>query len=239
MTLEILPLTPERLPDLAALFNQGGDPKWCWCAYYRLRGVDFSSGSARRNRRVLEGAVDVDGSRGPQPGPRRLPGRRGGRLGQRRPARRLRAAPALEGPRAGRRQAGLVDRLLRRGALGSRRGDRGGAARRGRRLRTRARRDAAGGLSDRDRWRARGVRQRLQGHARDVRASRIRGRRAPASECRVGRRGRSFGGPSGAAVSGARRPRSTSYGPARMPPLRRGPHRHRWRPRSFPGGRRG
>ena len=57
VTLEILPLTSERLPDLASLFDQGGDPKWCWCAYYRLRGVDFSSGSALRNRAVLEGAV--------------------------------------------------------------------------------------------------------------------------------------------------------------------------------------
>ena len=28
--LEILPLTAERVPDLAALFAQGGDPKWCW-----------------------------------------------------------------------------------------------------------------------------------------------------------------------------------------------------------------
>lgn len=28
--LQILPLNPDRLPDLAALFDQGGDPKWCW-----------------------------------------------------------------------------------------------------------------------------------------------------------------------------------------------------------------
>ncbi len=28
--LDIQPLTPDRLPDLAALFEQGGDPKWCW-----------------------------------------------------------------------------------------------------------------------------------------------------------------------------------------------------------------
>ena len=68
MSLEILPLTPERLPDLAALFNQGGDPKWCWCAYYRLRGVDFSSGSARRNRGVLEGAVTALAAEGRNPG---------------------------------------------------------------------------------------------------------------------------------------------------------------------------
>jgi GNAT superfamily N-acetyltransferase len=66
--LEIRPLTPGRLPDLAALFNQGGDPKWCWCAYYRLRGVDFSSGSALRNRRVLEGAVASTATEGRNPG---------------------------------------------------------------------------------------------------------------------------------------------------------------------------
>jgi len=29
--MEIRPLTPERLPDMAALFEQGGDPNWCWC----------------------------------------------------------------------------------------------------------------------------------------------------------------------------------------------------------------
>ena len=68
MTVEILPLTPERLPDLAALFNQGGDPKWCWCSYFRLRGVDFSSGSAERNRRVLEGAVTSTAAEGRNPG---------------------------------------------------------------------------------------------------------------------------------------------------------------------------
>jgi GNAT superfamily N-acetyltransferase len=66
--LEIHPLTKARLPDLAALFGQGGDPKWCWCAYYRLRGVDFSSGSAQRNRRVLQGAVDATAAEGRSPG---------------------------------------------------------------------------------------------------------------------------------------------------------------------------
>jgi GNAT superfamily N-acetyltransferase len=60
MTIDIQPLIPDRLPDLAALFGEGGDPKWCWCAYYRLRGTDFSSGSAARNRAVLETAT-MDG----------------------------------------------------------------------------------------------------------------------------------------------------------------------------------
>ena len=68
MALQILPLTRARLPDLAALFGQGGDPKWCWCAYYRVRGVDFSSGSAQRNRRALDGAVDSTAADGRNPG---------------------------------------------------------------------------------------------------------------------------------------------------------------------------
>ena len=66
--LEIHPLTRDRLPDLATLFNQGGDPKWCWCAYYRLRSVDFSSGSAQRNRGVLEGAVETTADERRNPG---------------------------------------------------------------------------------------------------------------------------------------------------------------------------
>ncbi len=57
MALDIRPLTPERLPDLASLFEQGGDPKWCWCAYFRIRGFDFSSGGKARHRQVMKTAV--------------------------------------------------------------------------------------------------------------------------------------------------------------------------------------
>ena len=56
-TLDIRPLTPERLPDLASLFDQGGDPKWCWCAYFRIRGFDFSKGSKERHRAAMEAAT--------------------------------------------------------------------------------------------------------------------------------------------------------------------------------------
>jgi hypothetical protein len=28
--LEIRPLTPDGFADLAALIEEGGDPKWCW-----------------------------------------------------------------------------------------------------------------------------------------------------------------------------------------------------------------
>ena len=65
---EILPLSAERLPDLASLFGQGGDPKWCWCSWYRLRNVDFASATAASNRRVLEDAVTATAQDGRAPG---------------------------------------------------------------------------------------------------------------------------------------------------------------------------
>lgn len=68
MAIDIRPLTPERLPDLASLFEQGGDPKWCWCAYFRIRGFDFSSGSKARHRNVMETAVNETAEEGRAPG---------------------------------------------------------------------------------------------------------------------------------------------------------------------------
>jgi GNAT superfamily N-acetyltransferase len=65
--LQIEPLTPDRMLDLADLFEQGGDPKWCWCAYFRIRGMDFSKGGKARHRSVLEAAVD-DAAEGRAPG---------------------------------------------------------------------------------------------------------------------------------------------------------------------------
>jgi GNAT superfamily N-acetyltransferase len=66
--LDIRPLVPERLPDLATLFGQGGDPRWCWCAYYRVRSVDFSTGSTARHRGVLEAAARDTAEDGRAPG---------------------------------------------------------------------------------------------------------------------------------------------------------------------------
>jgi ribosomal protein S18 acetylase RimI-like enzyme len=59
--LEIVPLTPARLPDLAMLFGQGGDPRDCWCAFYRTRGAWPAKLEDRiaQNRAVLESAVDT------------------------------------------------------------------------------------------------------------------------------------------------------------------------------------
>ena len=68
MDLDIHPLTPERLPDLGSLFGQGGDPKWCWCAFYRIRQIDFASASAESNREVLERAVETTATEDRAPG---------------------------------------------------------------------------------------------------------------------------------------------------------------------------
>src|SRR5262245_57164149 len=56
--LAIVPLIPERFPDLAALFEEGGDPKWCWCMYFRARGRDWSNSTAAGNRAELEALTE-------------------------------------------------------------------------------------------------------------------------------------------------------------------------------------
>ena len=47
------PLTTDRWDDLAGLFQEGGDPKWCWCQFYRERGLDWSNSTADDNRERL------------------------------------------------------------------------------------------------------------------------------------------------------------------------------------------
>lgn len=39
---DVVPLTPDRWPDLEALFREGGDPRWCWCMFWRLPSSDFA-----------------------------------------------------------------------------------------------------------------------------------------------------------------------------------------------------
>jgi GNAT superfamily N-acetyltransferase len=57
------PLTPTGFDDLAGLFGQGGDPKWCWCAYFRLRGMNWSNSTPDGNRAVLEDATEAANAR--------------------------------------------------------------------------------------------------------------------------------------------------------------------------------
>jgi ribosomal protein S18 acetylase RimI-like enzyme len=59
--LHVQPLTPERFGDLATLFEEGGDPKWCWCMYFRARGRDWSNSTAEQNRHELQTLTDRDG----------------------------------------------------------------------------------------------------------------------------------------------------------------------------------
>lgn len=38
-----MPATAEVWPALEALFREGGDPRWCWCQYWRLRSKEFGA----------------------------------------------------------------------------------------------------------------------------------------------------------------------------------------------------
>jgi len=60
----IVPLMPERLDDLAMLFDQGGDPKWCWCTWFRVGASGAFSRPPAENRALLEELT----RRGPAPG---------------------------------------------------------------------------------------------------------------------------------------------------------------------------
>lgn len=56
--MDVHPLTRERFADLGALFEDGGDPKWCWCVYFRFRGRDWTNATADMNRAGLEELTD-------------------------------------------------------------------------------------------------------------------------------------------------------------------------------------
>jgi len=64
LALEILPLTSQRVPHLAELFGEGGDPRRCWCAFWRVRGSGWQDWTAAKKRTVLEGLAGRD----PAPG---------------------------------------------------------------------------------------------------------------------------------------------------------------------------
>ena len=66
--LDIQPLTPARFVDLAALFEEGGDPKWCWCTYFRVRGRSWSNATATENRAELSRLTARSNAERPAPG---------------------------------------------------------------------------------------------------------------------------------------------------------------------------
>ena len=68
LDLDIRPLTPAEFDALAGLFATG-DPRWCWCQYFRRRGMDWSNALSDDNRTELArlaAAAAVTG--GPPPG---------------------------------------------------------------------------------------------------------------------------------------------------------------------------
>src|SRR5688500_16773251 len=65
MALDIRPLTRERFDDLASLFGEGGDPKTCWCMYWRLRSKDWSFANSSETRDGFHRLVEE----GPDPAP--------------------------------------------------------------------------------------------------------------------------------------------------------------------------
>lgn len=65
MTIEIRPLSVALWPVLAELFAAGGDPKWCWCQFWRKPGSNWANTTADENRQDLRALLDRDG---PAPG---------------------------------------------------------------------------------------------------------------------------------------------------------------------------
>jgi GNAT superfamily N-acetyltransferase len=64
VALAIHPLTRDRWDDLVALFDRPGDPKGCWCMYYRVRSRDFEQLWGKGARAAFREVVE----QGPPPG---------------------------------------------------------------------------------------------------------------------------------------------------------------------------
>jgi GNAT superfamily N-acetyltransferase len=63
--MDIRPLDADTWPALAGLFAAGGDPRWCWCQYWRKPGADWTNTSATENRDELRALAHGSG---PAPG---------------------------------------------------------------------------------------------------------------------------------------------------------------------------
>jgi GNAT superfamily N-acetyltransferase len=62
--LVVRPVTPDRWPDLEALFGPRGACAGCWCMWFRLPRKAFAAGNGEKNRRALRRIV----ARGDVPG---------------------------------------------------------------------------------------------------------------------------------------------------------------------------
>jgi GNAT superfamily N-acetyltransferase len=64
VTLDIEPLSSSNWAALAQLFAAGGDPRWCWCQFWRKPGANWTNTTPADNRADLEALVGAD----PAPG---------------------------------------------------------------------------------------------------------------------------------------------------------------------------
>ena len=58
--IRIEPLTAATWEALAALFREGGDPRMCWCQFWRLRSRDFAPLKVPQLRERLHEQADSD-----------------------------------------------------------------------------------------------------------------------------------------------------------------------------------
>ncbi len=58
--LEFHPLSSNRWDDLAAFFEQHGNPNYCWCMRWRLKSTEFKQLNAAKRRSKLESLVQAD-----------------------------------------------------------------------------------------------------------------------------------------------------------------------------------
>jgi GNAT superfamily N-acetyltransferase len=50
----IVPLTNDHWEPLAELFGEGGDPRWCWCMFWRRSAKDGQGRTVREQREALQ-----------------------------------------------------------------------------------------------------------------------------------------------------------------------------------------
>ena len=62
--MDIVPASGATWPALADLFAAGGDPRWCWCQFWRKPGSNWTNTTADDNREALRRLADAD----PAPG---------------------------------------------------------------------------------------------------------------------------------------------------------------------------
>src|SRR3954451_18786005 len=55
--MDIVTATPDLWASLSDLFAAGGDPKWCWCQFWRKPGSNWNNTTADDNRSGLEALV--------------------------------------------------------------------------------------------------------------------------------------------------------------------------------------